>query len=309
MSESATRARLARDEALVILTLGAAGAPTTAIVLTRDTARGVSLPPRAIIAPLAERYARVAMSGTEPIALSRQLGAALLQPIVDILPRSITRLAISPDGELYRVPFDALRLAGDHYAIERFEISLVSSATVAFMLDRMPSSARANGLVAIGDPSFEKQRVHLTRLQYSADEARLVGEYGVRSVVLTHDQATEAALRGLDWSGVGVVHFATHALVADDGPWSHRACAHAERSRRRVTDGARDRIAADSRRARRALSAANRSAARCLAAKDCGARRAVVRSGSACGRRDALADRRSRRRAVRRSLLCRDGRR
>ena len=218
VSEAATRARLARDEALVILTLGAAGAPTTAIVLTRDTARAVSLPPRAIIAPLAERYARVAMSGTEPIAVSRQLGAALLQPIVDILPRSITRLAISPDGELYRIPFDALRLTGDHYAIDRFEISLVSSATVAFMLDRMPSSARANGLVAIGDPSFEKQRVHLTRLQYSADEARLVGEYGVRSIVLTHDQATEAALRGLDWSGVGVVHFATHALVADDGP-------------------------------------------------------------------------------------------
>ena len=44
------------------------------------------------------------------------------------LPRAVTRIAISPDGELYRVPFDALRLADDHFAVERFEISLLSSA-------------------------------------------------------------------------------------------------------------------------------------------------------------------------------------
>jgi tetratricopeptide (TPR) repeat protein len=218
VGEKLTRARLAPDEALVMLSLGAGGAPTTAIVLTRAAGRAISLPPRATIAPLADRYARIAMAGTEPIAIARQLGAALLDPIAKILPPSIKRLAISPDGELYRVPFDALRLADGRYAVERFQISLVSSATVASMLDRMPESTRATGLVVVGDPAFNGARLRLARLRYSAEEARRVAAYGVRSTVLMRANATEAALRRLDWRGVGVVHFATHAVVAEDGP-------------------------------------------------------------------------------------------
>jgi CHAT domain-containing protein/tetratricopeptide (TPR) repeat protein len=218
VSAAATRARLDRDEALVILSLGAGDAPTTALVLTRDTMRAVSLASREQIVPSIERYLRVAVTGTEPIALSRTLGAALLQPVVKVLPASVRRITISPDGELYRVPFDALRLADDRHAVERFVISLVPSATVAYMLGRLPATARATGLVAIGDPSFNTAHLRLARLRFSADEARRVGGYGIRSTVLTRGAATETAVRRLDWSTIGVVHFATHALIADDGP-------------------------------------------------------------------------------------------
>jgi CHAT domain-containing protein/tetratricopeptide (TPR) repeat protein len=218
VSEAATRARLRRDEALVLFSLGAADAPTTALVLTRDTLRAISLASREKIVPSIERYLRVAVTGTEPIALSRQLGAALLQPIISALPASITRIAISPDGELYRVPFDALRLSDDRPAVERFAISLVPSATVAYMLERLPATEHATGVVAIGDPSFDDAGLHLARLRFSATEARRVGDYGFRSIVLTRSDATESAIRRLDWSRIGVVHFATHALVAADGP-------------------------------------------------------------------------------------------
>jgi CHAT domain-containing protein/tetratricopeptide (TPR) repeat protein len=217
-TEATTRARLARDEALVVLSLGAAGAPTTALVLTRDTTRSVSLASREQIGPSVERFLRVAAAGTEPVALAKQLGQALLQPVVKVLPASIKRLTISPDGDLYRVPFDALRLADDRRAVERYTISLVPSATVASMLGRLPASDRAATLVAIGDPSFDNANIRLARLRFSADEARRVAEYGVRSTVLTRDAATETAVRRLDWRMVGVVHFATHALVADEGP-------------------------------------------------------------------------------------------
>jgi len=218
VSEAATRARLARDEALVVLSLGAAGAPTTALVLTRDTMRAVSLAPREQIAPTVERFLRIAAAGTEPVALARQLGGALLQPIVNALPASINRLTISPDGALYRVPFDALRLADDRRAVERFVISLVPSATVAHMLTQLPTTTRTASLVAIGDPTFSNTSIRLARLRFSADEAKRVANYGVRSTVLTRDDATETAVRRLDWGSVGVVHFATHALVAEDGP-------------------------------------------------------------------------------------------
>jgi CHAT domain-containing protein len=127
-------------------------------------------------------------------------------------------LTISPDGELYRVPFDALRLADDRRAVERFSVSLVPSATVAYMLGRLPAPARTTGLVAIGDPSFNNRNIRLGRLRFSADEARRVSNYGVRSTLLTRGEATETAVRGLDWTGVGIVHFAPQALDAEDGP-------------------------------------------------------------------------------------------
>jgi CHAT domain-containing protein/tetratricopeptide (TPR) repeat protein len=230
------RQRMPRDEALVLLTLGVAGAPTTAIIATTDTVAVVSLPPRSVVGPLIDRYLRVAATGTEPIAVGRQLGAMLLQPIVATLPPRVTRLEISPDGDLFRVPFDALRLADDRFAVERFAISLVPSATVARMVRVMPTAARATRLVAVGDPTFRVTvaqsgtsggsnaragdttrfgSITLARLPQSAEEARRVAEYGTGSVVLTRGDATVAAIRNADWSTVGVVHFATHALIGE----------------------------------------------------------------------------------------------
>ena len=57
----------------------------------------------------------------------------------------------------------------------------------------------------------------LARLPKSADEARRVAEYGIRSVTLTRESASETAVRGMDWRTVGVVHFATHALIDAEG--------------------------------------------------------------------------------------------
>jgi len=229
------RQRMPSDEGFVTLTLGVAGAPTTAIVVTSDSAFAVTLPPRDAVSPLIERYLRIAATGTEPVALGRQLGAALIQPIARALPARIVRLSISPDGDLFRVPFDALRLADDRYAIERFAISLVPSATVARMSRALPASLGATRVVAIGDPAFRSAQrsrsdaalragesarfaeLTLARLPKSADEARRVAEYGIRSVTLTREAASETAVRGMDWRTVGVVHFATHALIDGEG--------------------------------------------------------------------------------------------
>jgi len=208
------RRRLARDQALVILTLGLAGAPTTALIVSSDSAFAISLPDRAVLAPLVERCLRVASGGVEPVAVGGQLGAELLEPIARSLPQSVTRVEISPDGDLFRVPFEALRLSDGRYAVEHFAISIVPSATVAQALASLPSAPNATRLVAVGDPVF---RSTLARLPRSADEARRVATYGRSSIVLTRGDATKAALRAADLSSVGVLHFATHALIDDEG--------------------------------------------------------------------------------------------
>lgn len=231
------RRRLASDEALVEFTLGQMGAPTTAIVVTTDTSFALSLPDRATIAPMIERYLRVAATGVEPVMLGRRLGVVILQPVTRALPPRVTRLTLSPDGDLYRVPFDALRLADDHFAVERYTISIVPSATVALMLPELRHPVSAARLLAIGDPSFAHERgarlalrtdatsdssgrfqqVSLARLPHSADEAVRVARYGLKSVVLTRGDATERAVRALDWTNIGVAHFATHALIDAEG--------------------------------------------------------------------------------------------
>ncbi|HEY6829745.1 MAG TPA: CHAT domain-containing protein, partial [Gemmatimonadaceae bacterium] len=208
------RRRLARDQALVILTLGLAGAPTTALIVSSDSAFSISLPDRDALAPLIERYLRVASGGVEPVAVGGQLGAELLEPIARSLPPTVTRVEISPDGDLFRVPFEALRLSDGRYAVERFAISIVPSATVAQALASLPSMPSATRLVAVGDPVF---RSTLVRLPRSADEARRVATYGRSSIVLTRGNATKAALRAADLPSVGVLHFATHALIDDEG--------------------------------------------------------------------------------------------
>jgi CHAT domain-containing protein/tetratricopeptide (TPR) repeat protein len=233
------RRRLSTDEALVEFTLGEMGAPTTAIVITNDTAFAVSLGDRATISPSIDRYVRVAATGVEPIALSRQLGAALLQPIVRALPSRVTRLSISPDGDLYRIPFDGLRLSDDHFAVERYAISIIPSATVGLALRDVRTPAGATRLLAVGDPAFARERngrrvelrtdvtppdsaarfrdVSLARLPRSADEASRVGRYGVKSVVLTRSNASATAVRSVDWRDVAIAHFATHALIDGEG--------------------------------------------------------------------------------------------
>jgi CHAT domain-containing protein len=134
------------------------------------------------------------------------------------------------------VPFDALRLADDRYAVEQFAISLVPSATVARMLATAPAASNATRFVAIGDPRFSNERtdarrettsrsndttrfggVRLARLKHSSDEAHRVAQYGMSSVVWTRAEASEAAVRRHDWGGVAVAHFATHALIDADG--------------------------------------------------------------------------------------------
>ncbi len=221
---------LGRDEAFVSYTLGVDDAPTSAIIVTREAVTARALPTGAVLRPDITRFAQLAAIGTEPIASSRRLGAALLAPVLAALPATVTRLTLSPDGDLHRVPFDALRLPDGRYAVERATISLAPSATALLAL-RVRASTEGRRIVAFGDPRYPRPRpidamhddgarmasplrtISLDRLRHSGEEARRVARYGVRSSVWVASGATEDTFRSTDWRDVAVLHVAAHAIV------------------------------------------------------------------------------------------------
>jgi CHAT domain-containing protein len=229
---SDVRAALDDRTALIEYVGGRRETPTTAFVVTRDTAAAISMPSLDSLGPSIERFVTLVASGNDPRALGRSLGASLIAPVLPFLSPRVDRLVLVPDGVLYRVPFDALRMPDDRYLVERAAVSIAPSATVAVTLARRTSNPRARTVVAFGDPAFATERTGggsdrtvnrvvldetggLDRLPYSGREARRVADYGYRPVLRLRDEASESYLKRTPWRDVAVMHFATHALVDD----------------------------------------------------------------------------------------------
>lgn len=233
LSLGEAKAALDERSALIEYVGGRRETPTTMFVVTRDTAVAIAIPSLDSLGGPIERFVTLLASGDDPRGLGRSLGATLIGPALALLSPRVERLIIVPDGALYRVPFDALRMSDDRFLVERAGIAIAPSATVAVTLARRPANPRARTVVAFGDPTFpnentadgsEDRSVYrsaltqtggLDRLPYSGREARRVSEYAYRPLLRLREDASEAYLKRTPWRDVAVVHFATHALVDD----------------------------------------------------------------------------------------------
>jgi CHAT domain-containing protein len=240
---------LAVDEAVVSYSAGREGAPTVALVMTRDTVIAHRLSGASITADV-QRLLQLLSIGNDAAVVGRRLGAALLDDVLATLPASVRRLLISPDGDLHRVPFDALRTADDRFLIERMTVNIIPSAS-AWLAMRSAWPSVGQRVVAIGDPSYgalpgrlkadrtppvaevpnsgaglvartsaldvpeqmDWARIPLPRLAASGVEAMRVTRFGRLATLLRRDAATESSLRRLDFTDVGVLHIASHAIV------------------------------------------------------------------------------------------------
>ncbi len=159
--------------------------------------------------------------------LLKDLGAALLGPVADRLPR-VRRLAIVGDDALRSLPFSALTVPGtDDPLLDSHEVVLLPSASlIAVLRDRQarratPSKEIATFADPVFGPSDERAggktplRGELPRLLHSGDEATkilgLVSAEDGRGYV-GFDVTREAVLAE-DFSQFQFVHFATHGLV------------------------------------------------------------------------------------------------
>jgi CHAT domain-containing protein/tetratricopeptide (TPR) repeat protein len=226
------------DSATAVLeyVAGSEGAPTTLFVISRAGVRAAVLAGADTLSPAIRRLVAMVENGGRPNALTRSLGAALLEPARRLLPDGVTRLVIVPDGPLHRLPFDALTLADGKAAVERWAIGLAPSASLAATLWQQDARTRPGAVpgrvLAMGDPQFPLELAisamrdgdtyrsafaaagGLPRLEGSGEEARTVARYAAGgSEVRTRAEASEAWLKSARLDRFDVIHLATHALV------------------------------------------------------------------------------------------------
>jgi CHAT domain-containing protein len=157
--------------------------------------------------------------GSEQEACRALFDMLLKQPLA-VLPASIDRLVIVPDGPLATIPWSMLQAAPGVALIQRFSVSLAPSASLWFGWRSAPVVAEP-GVLAISDPlvNHRDSRAVLRRLPYSRLEAiEITREFGWQSRVLSGSAATEQGLRRALGASIGVVHFAAHAMVDELSP-------------------------------------------------------------------------------------------
>jgi CHAT domain-containing protein len=149
---------------------------------------------------------------------ARQLGKTLLGEAVAGLPPEIGRLVIVSDGVLHRVPFEALPAGeGSHLLGERFEISLVPSATLWRRLRQSVPAPGVGRAIVLADPELPPgspdSDLHLRQLPWARQEANAIGRLLDldASDVLEGRAASERALKQLSLAPFGVLHLAAHA--------------------------------------------------------------------------------------------------
>lgn len=204
---------------------GSGNQPTTLIITTEQGQHGVVLVPVDSLKDPLVRFATALEAGSMPTMLGAQLRAALLDSALALLPDSITRLVIVPDGALYRLPFAALPLTNGEPLLSRYAVSQAPSFSIAMALRARRDAPGGTRVLALGDPVFSstgegsaywaayQETGGLARLPLSADEARMAARFGEHSVLRLGPEATESFLKQSDLSRFRIIHFATHAMV------------------------------------------------------------------------------------------------
>lgn len=151
-------------------------------------------------------------------AAAERLGRTLLEPAVADLPRGITRLVLVPDGDLHALPFEALTtVAGSPPFGERFDISLVPSATLWLHLRRQQTDGAMRTALVFADPALGGGAAvggsRLAPLPWARREAHAIaralrlGDGHVRE----GEAASERSLKSASLHDVAVLHLAAHA--------------------------------------------------------------------------------------------------
>jgi tetratricopeptide (TPR) repeat protein len=147
-----------------------------------------------------------------------KLGRVLLGSAMKDLPPAIRRLVIISDGELHRLPFEALRPAGGHAALgQQFEITLAPSATLWLRLRNGSPLRASDAALVLADPELtsttRRGDVALAALPFARREARSIARtlHLGANLVREGGAASEQFLKQAPLARFGVLHLATHA--------------------------------------------------------------------------------------------------
>jgi CHAT domain-containing protein len=152
------------------------------------------------------------------------LGRLLLGSAVGGLPPQVQRLVIVSDGELHRLPFEALRPARDLPRLaERFEIAVVPSATLWLRLRSAPVAPAPEAALVFADPELARGfegDTPLAALPWARREARAIAQtLGIPAGrVREGSAASEDFLKQTSLGRYAVLHLAAHARADETFP-------------------------------------------------------------------------------------------
>lgn len=202
-----------------------------ALVITRSAIRAVRLPRSEELEPAIKAWTRMLEDRNAGLERgSRRLYAELMKPVLDLLPANVHNLVLVPDGPLHRLPFDALsETGGQPYLADRYEISVVSSASVWTRLrSRAPLTpgvalAFANTpegpAVAVAETRGEVAPGQLAALLHAREEAEeAVSAFPSGSKLYAGAEATPERLLDGDLRRASLVHFAAHGVANERDP-------------------------------------------------------------------------------------------
>ena len=181
------------------------------------------------------------------LAAAQRLYQELFSPADRLLPKTVSRLIIVPDGILFGLPFETLlrpaERGGHEYLLGRYTISYSPSASALFYLQRKPRrSAYPKDLLALGDPVYQDQGLSTKKnppspsrilseiyrrngytlgpLPSSRSEVERISKRFAadKKNVYLGRQVTEKFLKTQDLSVYRVIHFAGHALSDETYP-------------------------------------------------------------------------------------------
>jgi CHAT domain-containing protein len=159
---------------------------------------------------------------------------ALSEQIFDPLQPYLTgreHLLISPDSQLNRIPFEALRTTDNRYLIQDYQISYLNSGRDLLKFDvtepsQQPAVIVANPDYEVADTSIQiastrssQRSVELSQLEFgplpgTAAEAEAIHPLLPNAVVLTESAATENAIKQVQ--APEILHIATHGFFLEN---------------------------------------------------------------------------------------------
>jgi CHAT domain-containing protein len=170
---------------------------------------------------------------TETEARLAQLHKILIAPIADLLPTDPKQtVAFIPQGELFLVPFAALKAPNGSYLIENHTIVTAPSIQVLQLTHKLakqrnrPARFQAKNPLIVGNPTMPRvplrsavgtfQSVQLDPLFGAQREAKRVADF-LGTSALIGEQATEARVKQ-QMGSADVIHLATHGLLEYGDP-------------------------------------------------------------------------------------------
>ena len=223
------------------------------LVITKTQAHVFILPSREKIEESLRAYLKILSDHPQgkfigTLAANR-LYESLLSPVEKTIMPSIEHLIIVPDGVLYYLPFETLKLPngkGQHennYLVERFKISYTPScSSLLYLLERKASIISSPRILVFGSPSlngedskkttfsrqvsliknlYADQGFDLSPLPFSRKEARNVVKYFPKEnrQIYIDKQANEAFIKTISLEDYQVIHFACHGLLDEYSPF------------------------------------------------------------------------------------------